>query len=135
MNFLNPKPLSQKERWQRALVFGIPFSILVGILTALLNRALGNIQFGIVYIGVGWVIAWFIQTVSHGAQKKFRYLALACYVLALLVAEVVFIAILYDINIFNYLMIYLRALLSVDINSLLGILIRILGGVVAYQNI
>lgn len=135
MNFLNPKPLSQKERWQRAILFGIPFSIIVGILTAFLNRALGNIEFGIVFIAVGWIIAWFIQTVSHGAQRKFKYLAVACYILAVLVADVIFYAILFDINIFTYLTIYLRSLLSVDINSLIGVLIRILGGVVAYQNI
>lgn len=133
MSFLKPKPMPQSKRFVRALIFAIPFAILLGIANFFLTQALGNMTFSVIYILMGYLIAEFIAYVSHGAQRKFRILAAVLTVVAILVSDVIFPSLYYDVNMLRYFQAYFSHLISID--GLLGLLFKAIAVGVAYQTI
>lgn len=133
MNIFKVKPMSQKERWNRALMFGIPFSILVGIAYYYISGLFRQFEFGVLYLLIGYLIALFIQKVSHGAQKKFKILAVCCYILAILISDIIYPALLSNVDLLRALRVYLSYMFNV--HNIIGLLIRALGAYTAYVTI
>lgn len=133
MSFLKPKPMSQKERFKRAVLLGIPFSILMGILHYYFYKFIGHIEFGITYIFVGYAIAWFIQYVSHGAQRKFKILAAVGTLLSIVVSDIILPSLLFQIDMMVQAQFLLSYLFSAK--GIIALLIRVFGVVIAYQSL
>lgn len=130
MNFLKPGPLSTSKRLNRALAFGIPIGIVIGVIHYFVREMLGGFELSLIYILVGYAVGQAIQYVSHGVGIKFRYITVGVYIIAMLVTDVVMPSLLWGISPLAYLVPYLQSMLNAG--GLLSVAFRIAGGVAAY---
>ncbi len=82
----NTRALSQNQRFNRALLVGIPSALVLGIAYGFLNRII-PIRFSVIYLGIGWLIGDLIQKNGRGVQKKFNILAALCAIASFLIAD------------------------------------------------
>lgn len=121
------------QRFYNSIPLAIIFSIAMGITLYYLNKFLFfRIQVSVIYLLLGYGIGLFIAKIGRGVSMRFKVLALGCYVLALLVGEVVLVALFNQIDIFLVMRLYLSSLLQ--LNSILALLMRVLGGLVAFYS-
>lgn len=133
MNIFKPGLMNNQQRWTRALIFGIPIGILAGALYFLVSKLLGNYEISLIFILIGYGVAWLIQQVSHGAQTKFKILAVICYVIAVFVGDILMEVIINGYPLGLLTQAYFQYLLSPS--GLVALGFRLLGAVVAYVSI
>lgn len=133
MNFLKPKALTQKQRFNRALLFSIPIGLILGIAHYVVNAMIPFVSFSIIYVIVGYLAAQAIQYVSHGVGIKFRYIAVLTYVISILVSDVLVPAFLYDVNVLFYFQLVFRSMIQPS--GLLSLAFRVVGGIAAYWSL
>ena len=131
MNIFKPGPMNNQQRFQRALLFGIPIAIVIGVIHYFAEAML-PITFSIIYVIVGYAVGQALQYVSHGIGKEFKYLAVAVYILSIIVSDVFMPSFMYNFSVIPYFMSYVRSLFS--INGVFSIASRVFGGVAAYYS-
>lgn len=132
----NKSALTRKERFQNAIVLGIPASIGLGIVYGIISRMI-HIEFSVVYVAFGYLIGTVICNYGKGVQVKFSVLAACLAALTFLIGDMISIAGLgvLDITSWPFLFwIIINDLLSTDMNSLLSLAFRALGIYMAYTN-
>lgn len=133
----NKRAVTRQERFQKALVYGIIFTLLITLLYGLFTHFL-HIEFSIVYLFVGYLIGAVIQKYGRGVQIQFSilaaFLAVFCFLFGDMIAwfglDVLFAPTFWSVA--------LQAILSnyfnLNINSLLSLLFRVGGVYLAYSN-
>lgn len=132
MKLFDTRTLNQNERFQRALILALPISIIIGVLYALIQRVLFSMEISIVFILIGYLIANIILRIGRGAQPRFRYLAVICYILVIVIGDVLLPSLIQGSDFFVNIRWYIASLLS-GFNGLISLLFRVIGGVIAYN--
>lgn len=129
MEIFNSRSLTQKQRFNRALLVGVPVSFVLAILFAYIRRYIPS---SILLVVMAYLIAMTLQKVGRGVQKRFSILGLILALLAIVISDVVFyfdVGALLDID--AYLM-AIRFVVQDDISSVLGLVYRVVGVYVGY---
>ena len=84
----NSFALTSQQRFQKALLYGIPSALGLGLAYGLILRVV-PIAFSIVYVGIGYLIGLVIQRKGRGVQAKFSWLAAILSVLSFMLSETV----------------------------------------------
>ncbi|SJZ36100.1 hypothetical protein [Anaerorhabdus furcosa] len=133
LKVFNTEALSRNQRFQRGVLAGIIATIVLMIGYGWLSQIL-RIEFSVAFLLIGYAIGWAIRTYGRGVQLKFSILGAICAVVCFIGADMISyfgFGVFTDLNLFiGAFQTYLRILLNVNFNSLLGILFRV-GGVYA----
>lgn len=137
LKVFNTKALTSNQRFTKALLYGIPATLGLGIAYGVISSMIG-FEFSIVFIGIGWLIGWVIQTYGRGVQPKFSILAAVlaavCFILADLIGYFGLALFLYPLEVLSILPQWIAGYFVTDLNALLGLAFRAFGIVMAYQN-
>ena len=125
MEIFNTKILNQRQRWNRAVLFAIGGTILSIIICVFLQRLI-NIRSSLFYLDAAYFLSWLILETGHGVQVKFSILAAVCTVIVIIVSDMF---VTYGMLTFtfpvNAILSVLRSYVSISINSLLSLIIKI----------
>ncbi len=117
----NRSALTQKQRFLRAVLIAVPVSIIGGLLVGQLLYALVETSgiffgYGIIYIGIGYLIGLLIQNVGRGVQVRFSILGAGCALLCflcILVTQVIGLGNILHLNLILWILeSYVRTMLS-----------------------
>lgn len=132
MKLFDTRTLNQSERFKRALLLVLPISIIIGVFYSIIKGMLFSMEISIVFILIGYFVASVVLKIGRGAQLRFRYLALICYILVIVIGDVVIPTLTQGSDFFINIRWYIATLLS-GFNGLISLLFRVLGGVIAYN--
>ena len=127
----NTRAITRKQRFQRALLYAVPASIVIGILAGYINRLL-PLEFEIVYIGVGYLIGEIIKEFGRGVQIHFAILGVVLTAVAFLIADIVMIFTIRGL-LPSALIYSVPTALSYVFSSILSLLFRAAGLYMAYN--
>lgn len=131
MEIFNTKILNNRQRWNRALIYGIIATAISVLVCSLAQRFL--IRSSIFYFLAAYFISWVILESGHGVQKKFSILAASCMVVTIILSEMfAFFGLSALFNPFGALYYVVIDTLSIDFNSLLSLLIKVYAVYMAY---
>jgi hypothetical protein len=137
LKVFNTNSLGQNERFKKALLFGIPSSILLAIFLAIIQRLL-SIRFSLLYILIGFLIAYILKKYGKGVQIRFSYLGAILTLISILLGDALTLTgtlVFQNPTILiQGLTITLRSWVSPNINNLLAMLFRIYAIYYAYNN-
>jgi hypothetical protein len=137
LKVFNTRALSANQRFTKALLYGIPTALGLGIAYGILSSLL-SVEFSLAFVGIGWLIGWVIRTYGRGVQVKFSILAAVmaavCFILADLVSYFGLNVFLYPLEVVSILPQWIAGYFATDFNALLGLAFRAFGIVMAYQN-
>ncbi len=137
LKVFNTNSLGQNERFLKAVLFGIPLSLILSILFAIIQRLL-RIRFSLLYLGLGYLIAYVLRKYGRGVQPKFAFLGLALTFSAMLLGDIFTLTgfmILSNPSIFvDAIIITLNSWISININNLLTLLFRVYSLYIAYTS-
>ena len=132
MDIFNTKILSQRQRWNRALMFAIGGTVLSIVVCVFVQRLI-HLRSALFYIAAAYFLSWLILESGHGVQKKFSILAAVCTVIVILLSD---IFTLYGTGAFmipvEAFISVLRSYLDISLNSLLALVIKIGAVYLAY---
>lgn len=86
MKIYNTKALTRNQRFQKALLYGIPATLAIAIGLGFLLRIF-PLQFEIVFLGVGYAIGYVIRTYGKGVQTRFSVLGAVLCAIAIILAD------------------------------------------------
>ena len=132
MEIFNTKILNNRQRWKRALLFGIGATIISGLVIGFIQYFL-NFTSSLFDFAIAYVISYIILEVGHGVQVKFSVLAAVCTAIAIILADMIgYFGLFAFVNpLFTIRMIILNYL-SVDVSNLLSLLLKALSIYYAY---
>ncbi|AYV35328.1 Uncharacterised protein [Erysipelothrix amsterdamensis] len=131
MEIFNTRSLTQKQRFNVALLVGLVSAVVLGIVSGIFRNKVAN--FSLVIVGVGYLIALAIQKFGRGVQIKFSIAAALFTFLAIVMSDVVTvmgIAGLFDLS--SYQIIFKYAAQN-EIHSVLWIAYRLLAIYISYN--
>ncbi|UPU38358.1 hypothetical protein MX850_06460 [Erysipelothrix sp. Poltava] len=131
MEIFNTRSLTQKQRFNVALLVGLVSAVVLGIISGIFRNKVAN--FSLVIVGVGYLIALAIQKFGRGVQIKFSIAAALFTFLAIVMSDVVTvmgIAGLFDLS--SYQIIFKYAAQN-EIHSVLWIAYRLLAIYITYN--
>ncbi|QDE01902.1 hypothetical protein [Erysipelothrix rhusiopathiae] len=131
MEIFNTRSLTQKQRFNVALLVGLVSAVVLGIISGIFRNKVAN--FSLVIVGVGYLIALAIQKFGRGVQIKFSIAASLFTFLAIVMSDVVTvmgIAGLFDLS--SYQIIFKYAAQN-EIHSVLWIAYRLLAIYISYN--
>ncbi|AGN25064.1 hypothetical protein PT250_03670 [Erysipelothrix rhusiopathiae] len=131
MEIFNTRSLTQKQRFNVALLVGLVSAVVLGIISGIFRNKVAN--FSLVIVGVGYLIALAIQKFGRGVQIKFSIAAALFTFLAIVMSDVVTvmgIAGLFDLS--SYQIIFKYAAQN-EIHSVLWIAYRLLAIYISYN--
>ncbi|MDE8255722.1 hypothetical protein PT226_08255 [Erysipelothrix rhusiopathiae] len=131
MEIFNTRSLTQKQRFNVALLVGLVSAVVLGIVSGIFRNKIAN--FSLVIVGVGYLIALAIQKFGRGVQIKFSIAAALFTFLAIVMSDVVTvmgIAGLFDLS--SYQIIFKYAAQN-EIHSVLWIAYRLLAIYISYN--
>ena len=135
LRIFNTTSLSQNERFYKAVIYGIPTSIIIAVVFSLIQRLL-MFRLSIVYLLIGYLIAFVIRKQGRGVQLKFAILGAVLTVFAIYFGDLLTY---YGVFIFqnptlllNGSIIILKSWLDPNFNNLLGLLFRVYAVYYAY---
>lgn len=131
MEIFNTRSLTQKQRFNVALLVGLVAAVVLGIVSGIFRNKIAN--FSLVIVGVGYLIALAIQKFGRGVQIKFSIAAALFTFLAIVMSDVVTvmgIAGLFDLS--SYQIIFKYAAQN-EIHSVLWIAYRLLAIYISYN--
>lgn len=136
LKIFNEHVLTKNQRFYKALLYGIPSSIGLGVLYGLVATLL-HFEFSIIYVAFGYLIGLVIQRKGRGVQPKFSILgavlAVVCFVLGDMIAIFGDISILWTPSMWGFVFnILLRMYTTISISSVLSLLFRVAGVYYAY---
>ena len=139
LKIYNKQAITKNQRFNNALIYGIPTAIGLGILYGIVSNFM-RIEFSIVYLGIGYLIGNVIQTKGRGVQERFSILGAVLALVSFMLADIISIFGIYAFmsfgNFFDSIFYWFSWILSSasSINGLLGIGFRAFGVIAAYQN-
>lgn len=131
MEIFNTRSLTQKQRFNVALLVGLVSAVVLGIVSGIFRNKIAN--FSLVIVGVGYLIALAIQKFGRGVQIKFSIAAALFTFLAIVMSDVVTvmgIVGLFDLS--SYQIIFKYAAQN-EIHSVLWIAYRLLAIYISYN--
>lgn len=136
LQIYNKNAVTKHERFIRGCIAGFASSLILAIIYGIISSYL-LITFEIFYIAIGYGIGYSIQHFGRGVQVRFSVLGAICATFCFILADMIsiggfsiFINFNFFITVFRFV---LASLFSTSINSLLGLLFRIVGIMTAYQ--
>ena len=132
MDIFNTKILNNRQRWKRALLFGIGATIISGIVIGFVQYFL-SFTSSLFAFAIAYFISWIILESGHGVQPKFSILAAICTTCGIILADMIgyFGLFAFTNPLFTSYMIILNYL-SVDVNNLLSLILKALAIYYAY---
>ncbi len=137
LKIYNKNALTQKERFVQAIIFGTLATIGLIICYVLFNRIIGDWEFQVAFIAVGYAIGYVVKKTGRGVQLKFSILAaiLCTFVIAFGDLFTYFPEIITYPNLwFDGFRIILHVYSQLDFNAIIGLLFRATGIYIAYIN-
>ena len=132
MEIFNTKILNNRQRWKRAILFGIGATIISGIVIGLLQYIL-HMTSSLFDFAIAFFISWVVLETGHGVQVKFSILAAICTAIAIILADMIgYMGIYALLNPFFSLYIVILDYLSMDISNLISLLLKGLAIYYAY---
>ena len=132
----NKNALTRNERFQNAVVVGIAVTVGLCIVYTIICNLL-DIEFEILYIGIGYLIGLAIQKAGRGVQLRFSILAAVLAALCFIVGDLLSIMVpelLGNPNYWLYMLrIYLGSWAQLNLSVLISLAFRIIGVYVAYN--
>lgn len=136
MDIFKTRLLNNRQRWTRACCYGGLATILSIIIGASIQRFL-HLNMSITHLCAGFFIGWVIREAGHGVKPKFVYLAAVYTVIAILFIDVFtftgFSVMTDPIMIVLILYQVLISYLSISVNSLLSLILKITSVFIAMQ--
>ena len=134
LKVFNSRAITRKQRFIRALIAGLIVSISLAFATAFVSISL-RVQFSIIYLGIGYLVAMVIRKQGRGVQLTFSILGALLTFLSILLADMLIVT---NFNLFgqftNAFLFVIRTWLGTNINSLIGLGFRIFSIYYAYIN-
>ena len=132
MEIFNTKILNNRQRWKRALLFGIGATILSGIVIGFAQRILGFTS-SLFSFAIAYFISWIILETGHGVQPKFSILAAVCCAIAIIISDMIgYFGIYAFLNPFFSIYMVIINYLSVNASNLLSLGLKALAIYYAY---
>lgn len=136
MDIFKTKLLNNRQRWNRAILFGILATGLSIIVGSSIQRFL-HLNTTLVHIAAGFFIGWVIREAGHGVQSKFVYLAAGCTIVAIILIDIFTLgglSVLVDpFSILLLFKLVLTSYLSISVNGLLSLVLKITAIVISMQ--
>lgn len=136
IQIFNTHALTSQQRFTRAVIAGTVGAILIAVVYGGLMQYI-RIQSSLLLIVVGYAVAMVVQKAGRGVQQRFSILGAILCVFAILIADIIshfgFSALLNPAIWPTCFSLLLQSYLSIDFNSLLGIVFRASAVAVAYQ--
>ena len=140
MEIWNSRNLDNNQRFIAAVIVGIFAAIGIGILYGLICQWLAIIS-GILYVAIGYAVGYVVRNVGHGVHKRFAVLGACLTILAIIIGDCVA---MYGLGQAGKMLItpsmwlpaiqiWLQVQLSTNLYSILGIILRLLGIYVGYN--
>ena len=133
LKVFNTHALTSNQRFNRAILVGLPTALLLAIGYGLILRFIP-----IVYIAIGWAIGFVIQKYGRGVQPKFSLLAagltIGCILLGDLIAFYGLIIFAYPLTLIQSIVPVILYNLQTNPTILLGLLFKAIGVYMAYTN-
>ncbi len=132
MKIFNTKILNNRQRWNRALLFGIGATLISGIVIGFIQSML-NFSSSLFDFAIAYFIGWVILEAGHGVQPKFSVLAAVCCAVAIIISDMIgyFGLFAFTNPLFSIYMVLINYL-SVNINNLISLAIKALAIYYAY---
>lgn len=131
MEIFNTRSLTQKQRFNVALLVGLISAVVLGIVSGIFRNKVAN--FSLIIVGVGYLIAFAIRKFGRGVQVKFSIAAAIFTFVAIVMSDVVTVmgvAGLFDLS--SYQIIFKYAAQN-EIHSVLWIAYRLLAIYISYN--
>lgn len=132
----NTDVISKNARFFRGLLAGSITSIVLAIIYGLISSKLA-IEFSMAFIGIGYLIGSSIKKYGRGVKIEFSILGAVLTALCIIIADLIaFFGFesLFNFSFLSYVFpIYLKMMLSTNINSILSLLFRAIGIYAGYQ--
>ena len=132
MKVFNTKILNNRQRWNRALIYGIGATLISGIIIGFIQNLL-RFNSSLFDFAIAYFISWIILEAGHGVQTKFSILAAICTAVAIIIADMIgWFGIIAITNpaITGYAVIV--SYLSINVNNLISLIIKALAIYYAY---
>ena len=130
MEIFNLRSLTQRQRFNTALLMGFLATVVLGIATGFIRQYL---NFTILIWGVGYGVAWTIKKFGRGVQVKFSILGAIYAVIGILMSDVVWMFGLSRIIDPSAYMTVLTFFLNDNITSIIWLLYRLVAIYIAYS--
>lgn len=130
MEIFNMRALTQKQRFNYAIVFGFLAAVGLGIVSGFIRQFL---NFSLLIWAVGFGVAWTIKKMGRGVQVKFSILGAIYAIIGIWISDVVWMFGLSGIvNPGAYLTV-IRFFIAEDIASIIWMLYRLVAIYIAYN--
>ena len=137
LKVFNTTALTQKQRFTRAVLFGLLTSIGLTFAYVIVNKLMFGIGFvfDIFYVGIGYVIGLVIQKTGHGVQAKFSILAAVFCVMIIIFGDLftLYPLLLKEPSLIGNAFVWLIQYYFSGVFSIIGFAFRIYGVYTAYQ--
>ena len=130
MEIFNMRALTQKQRFNYALISGLVAAIGLGIVSGFIRQFL---NFSILIWAVGFGIAWTVRKMGRGVQLKFSILGAIYAVIGIWISDVVWMFGLGGILNPGAYYTVIRFFIAEDITSIIWMLYRLVAIYIAYN--
>ena len=130
MEIFNMRALTQKQRFNYALISGLVAAIVLGIVSGFIRQFL---NFSILIWAVGFGIAWTVRKMGRGVQLKFSILGAIYAVIGIWISDVVWMFGLGGILNPGAYYTVIRFFVAEDITSIIWMLYRLVAIYIAYN--
>lgn len=130
MEIFNMRSLTQKQRFNTALISGIMAAVVLGIATGFIRRF---INLSIIIWLVGFGVAWVIRKMGRGVQVKFSVLAGIYALVGVLLSDVVFLFGFSGILVPSAYLTVISYFLNQGVTSMIWLLYRVVAIYIAYN--
>ena len=132
MKIFNTKILNNRQRWNRALVFGIGATLISAIVIGFLQHMI-SFSSSLFDFAIAYFISWVILEAGHGVQPKFSILAAVCCAIAIIISDMIgyFGLFAFTNPLFSIYMVLINYL-SINVNNLISLAIKALAIYYAY---
>ena len=130
MEIFNMRALTQKQRFNYALISGLVAAIVLGIVSGFIRQFL---NFSILIWAVGFGIAWTVRKMGRGVQLKFSILGAIYAVIGIWISDVVWMFGLGGILNPGAYYTVIRFFIAEDITSIIWMLYRLVAIYIAYN--
>lgn len=129
MEIFNSRALTQKQRFNRALLLGIPLSLILAVVFGYIHRFIPS---SILLVLMSYLIAMALQKLGRGVQKRFSILGVVLVSFAILIADVVYFYGVGSLLDFEAYLTTIQLVVQDDFSSILGLVYRVAGIYIAY---
>lgn len=130
MEIFNLRALSQKQRFNYAIVSGLLAAIVLGVLTGLIRQ---TINFSFIVWAIGYGVAMTIKKLGRGVQVKFSVLGAIYAFIGILISDVVLTFGLARVLDPSAYLTVITLVLNEDISSIVWLVYRLIAIYIAYN--